>query len=467
MATDCTAGSTKYPQIGKCGYQVYNGIVKITFICIETVVRTDFFEADGNLVCQNWHTYYKGSIEAIKFQDCELAQLQNNFFAPYSNLHTFDISGIDLESLQMDTFVEAKNLKNLIASHNKIAEIPAYLLHKSDKLTSVDFSFNKINRIDLFAFTGDFRLEHLNLSHNNISRLNKKMFSDLLNLEYLDISHNVISTVNDQTFENFTELLHLDLSVNSFGNLNVNTFATLTKLRHLNLSHVGLKTIKASTFSHQSELETLDLSGNNLKTLDSVVFAPEFTQLKSLHIGRNQLRDLNGFTSSKFHNLTIFGIRSNQFNCSFLEEILKIMKLKQLDLLVDSSSKHANGSFVNEMKCNSTDIDRSDENKDMNIDRSDDNINHNDIKVDSDSDSSDIYNNNYQSMAVIIGFIWGSVATVIVIILLILRFIERPFNSNLATVTYIQRQNNTRIPDNGHNIPILLANPKSSQNSNP
>lgn len=93
-------------------------------------------------------------------------------FTNFPKMYETNISNIELETLKLKTFSEAKNVTHLIAPHNRISEIPANIFFNVNKLVRVDFSDNKIIRVD--------RINKIIIS----SQSNGKVSSVALKLEY-------------------------------------------------------------------------------------------------------------------------------------------------------------------------------------------------------------------------------------------------------------------------------------------
>lgn len=274
------------------------------------------------------------SIVEVNFSNNKIQTIDGDVFATAEQLTFLDLSYNKLTNLSVKIFQNLINLKRLLFSHNQIEEIPSFLFHKTVQLVEINFSFNKIKKIDDFAFFSELILKKLNLSHNQLTTVDKQIWEKISNLTHLDISFNKFTFLSPETFKNYGSLELLDLSGNPMKTVNREMFVNLVKLQHLNLSRIDLLEVKPQTFSSLENLQTLDLSHNNLKTLDDSILSPQANQLKLLLIANNQLRELNGFTSTRIPNTKIVGIDSNQFNCSFLKTYLQSITPNNLDLML-------------------------------------------------------------------------------------------------------------------------------------
>ncbi|XP_055309419.1 protein artichoke-like, partial [Sitodiplosis mosellana] len=260
----------------------------------------------------------------------KIIELNENAFVIENKVETLNLAHNDMQVIPVNTFHRLIKLKRLLFSHNQIEAIPSLLFLRSEHLIEIDFSFNKIGEIDEFAFDGDFHLEKMNLSHNQLHSLTPEVMASHINLKKFDVSFNQITVLNPESLKNLQNLELLDFSNNLIEKLYSTTFVNLTKLQHLYLARNRLSEILLGTFQHLIMLETLDLSSNQLKALHSNSFALRPTQLKLLSIANNQLRTMDGITSSLMPNVKIIGMDSNQFSCSFLREFFKTITWQQI-----------------------------------------------------------------------------------------------------------------------------------------
>lgn len=258
--------------------------------------------------------------ESVNLNDVDLSfnkitKIDSDAFPTHVQILNLNFNQI--RELNVQIFQKLLELKHLFLTHNRIVDIPPFLFHSSQNLIELDISFNEIGKIEEFAFFGDVNLEKLNLSHNQITEFYKQIVENHSNLKDLDISWNNITEIKSDTLKSLQNLVALDLSGNLFKEFNNKTFLTLVKLQQLNLSRTALSRVQPGTFSHQINLQTLDLSNNQIRTLDSNILPSQLNQLKWLSVESNQLREVNGFTSSSFTKIE--GVVGSKFECSFLD----------------------------------------------------------------------------------------------------------------------------------------------------
>lgn len=356
--------------IGDCIHEPFG---TITFFCYDHVRPS--FKVEEQLKCSNSVTSLI-YVRRVNLENCQLSRIKYNIWGKNhgenSYLLTLNISAIELQFLPKDFFIGAKRLTTLIATNNRLLDIPPSQFTYCPKLSEVDYSFNKISHIDKDAFDGDSVIKKFNLSHNHINTLPPNVFGDLSEMEILDLSFNIIENVQSNSFVNLSKLITLDLSFSTIGNLQSNSFVNLYELKTLDLSFNRIVGLFSNTFTNLSNLDTLDLSfnritnlqnssvtelsnlqflllsHNNLTNIEMGTFSENkklsfldlshnfitnmdfrtsrLEHLETLHINENQLRELNGFKNLLLPSLNSFAISGNKFNCSYLQKFLDLFE---------------------------------------------------------------------------------------------------------------------------------------------
>lgn len=345
-----TLAASKYEHISECQIQSNHRYYNVSFVCGENNQDNPILYNYPDTVYCSGSRYTKSFVGNITFRNCRFREVDKDFFEMFKNLHTFNISNVELETLQIKTFRDAKKLINLIASNNRLTEIASHLFVNAENLSYVDFSSNTIKRIDSLAFEGAKNLTTLNFSYNQISQLDAHTFS-IPRLLTLDLSSNNLTVIDGHTFDKSSNLKRLNLSQNSIGNLSVETFAYLWNLEHLNLSRTNLSSIQMGTFAHQHKLISLDLSGNRLKKIDFNLFMPILHDLLSLYLGQNQLTDLDGFSNSMYPKLGLLDIKNNEFNCTYLKHFMVTVDWEKLRLHIDERSINPQKGNIRGVSC--------------------------------------------------------------------------------------------------------------------
>ncbi|XP_031639954.1 leucine-rich repeat-containing protein 15-like, partial [Contarinia nasturtii] len=368
---ECVA-SINYHQIGDChyvdSYQSFDGKFNLTFICVETNYENTFFTKDTASTCKrNNYKFYKSAIGVINFKDCDLHQIDSNFFDVYSNVFSLNISNLGLQSLQPDFFKSAKSLTKINASHNYLNEMPT--LNQSNKLVDVDFSYNLIKNINANTFTADSnRVEMLNLSHNNITELSVQLFKTMPELKRLYVSQNRIGDLPSFLFHNSKNLVEVDLSNNQIGriddlaffgdsnldkiNLSNNQLTAFNKkiienhehLTHLDISHNLIDKLKADTFQNLRNLMHLNLAENPIKAVNNETFLT-LVKLEHLNLSKTLLKEIKPRTFLHQINLKTIDLTNNEIqvlNSDIFPDKLEILQT----IFVEGNRLHTLNGFT-------------------------------------------------------------------------------------------------------------------------
>lgn len=335
--------AAKYQEIGDCEY--FDGLIGrsgLNFICTEKSREHNLFKRFYRGICRKYYYcndctngFFKFMIGTIVFENCDLTQIPSDLFVLYEKVHTFNMSNLGVESLQASKFNEAISLTNLLASHNKITEIPANLFNQSNNLTEADFSFNKINKIDPDAFSAENHLTNFNLSFNNISELSVQTFQKLAELKQLVLSNNQITEIPSLLFYKTDKLIEIDLSCNKIrkiddfafsGDLNLKKLNlsrnqltifhqkivdSLLNLTHLDLSENQIGILQPGAFESLQNLAYFDLSGNPIKQVTSKSFEG-LVNLQHLNLTRTLLSTIASGAFSTLKNLQSLNLSNNQ-----------------------------------------------------------------------------------------------------------------------------------------------------------
>lgn len=393
-----TFGEHRYEHISSCNYlEDYS----LKFTCNGVNEEHNIFGGSSLIYCGIYGSYSKSYIRKMNFRNCHFLEIEKDFFNEFNDLiREFNISDVELQKLERKTFQNARKLQKLIASNNKLTEIPAQLFANSPSISYLDFSNNTIDRIDPLAFENVNNLQILNLSKNHLTELPANFVNKTIQIDTLDLSTNKIQRIDqlafeninilvtlnlshneigdkleknwflmaetlDLTWNNFTRLnehifdevgnlKHLNLSYNSIGGMAIGTFAYLTHLETLSLNHNNISSIQMGTFSHQHKLISLDLSENKLKMLDFELFLPILHDLQSLYLNQNQLTDLYGFRNAIFPQLALLDIKNNQFNCSYLRSFIASVDWSHLHMPVDPKLTKVHETNIRGVNCKNT-----------------------------------------------------------------------------------------------------------------
>ncbi|KAL0265936.1 UNVERIFIED_CONTAM: hypothetical protein PYX00_011653 [Menopon gallinae] len=217
---------------------------------------------------------------------------------------------------------EAKDLKNLDLSHNRLATFPKEI----ESLSQLRRLY--LNHNQLTTLPGEIgslsQLRWLYLNHNQLTTLPGEIGS-LSQLQKLYLNHNRLTTLPKE-IESLSQLQELSLYHNQLTEL-PREIGSLSQLQKLSLGNNRLTTLPGEIGS-LSQLQGLDLSHNELITLPGEIGS--LSQLQLLGLSHNELITLPGEIGS-LSQLKDLYIRNNELT-ALPKEIGNLSQLQKLDL---------------------------------------------------------------------------------------------------------------------------------------
>ncbi|CAO1412843.1 unnamed protein product [Diamesa serratosioi] len=340
---------------------------------------------------------YADALTELRLRENRLKKISSGVFMSAKALQTLDLTGNKIEEIEKNAFSKLINLEYLTLSENKIKTLTEDTFKELVKLTSLRLDSNKIQMIEENFFDNNLELTEIRLDTNEIIMIVNKAFDKLLKLKTLNLASNRLHKINVQNtnieklllpynklthidlnknmksfyapynnlksinfngntnlleikvrqnnftnISNFSSLLNLeilDLSYNLLDKLEVSTFARMTNLIKINLEYTNItsNSLTYGTFGHNINLTNLDLSYNSLQHIDINIFNA-LSQLTHLKIDGNNLTEIP-VESLKvtFPKLLLISIVDNDWNCTYLSNMIK--QLKQLNVIVYVFSK--------------------------------------------------------------------------------------------------------------------------------
>ncbi|XP_014468508.1 PREDICTED: chaoptin [Dinoponera quadriceps] len=184
-----------------------------------------------------------------------------------------------------------ESLLRLDLSNNELSHMEDGALSGAQHLLFFNISRNSLNRFNSDVFKGAFSLLQLDLSANFLREFPTDALRHLVELKFLNISNNLITEIEQTHLSGLTELQVLDLSRNNIGRLGVNTFSNLSVLTRLDLSLNALRTIEESSFEGLTKLKWLSLQDNNILLVPSAALT-RLLSLAHLHVQFNRIAAL-------------------------------------------------------------------------------------------------------------------------------------------------------------------------------
>ncbi|XP_071573008.1 uncharacterized protein [Temnothorax nylanderi] len=227
-------------------------------------------------------------------------------------IRVLSLASNNIGSLSRDAFnTLGESLMRLDLSDNELSHMEDGALSDVQHLLFLNISHNSLSRFNSDVFKGIFSLLQLDLSANFFQEFPTDALRHLTDLKFLNISNNLITEIERIHLLSLNELQVLDLSRNNIGRLGINTFSNLIALIRLDLSFNALRTIEESSFEGLTKLKWLSLQDNNIL----LVPASALTQLPSLahlHVQFNRIAALSSeLIRATSTNLMTLGLTRN------------------------------------------------------------------------------------------------------------------------------------------------------------
>lgn len=184
-------------------------------------------------------------------------------FEPFIELVALDISHNNLENVRFTpTPGPLKTLFYLSIAHCGIANVSEWILQTSPRITTLDISGNDLNGLNLNTFAHLERMYSLKMSRGNLSDLDFNLLRHQSGLNFMDLSYNKLETIN---FTLHLPYLHnLYLQGNELTEVINLTKTHMPELRMLDISRNQFSCEYLDTFVPQikREFPHLELAGN-------------------------------------------------------------------------------------------------------------------------------------------------------------------------------------------------------------
>lgn len=318
-------------------------------------------------------------VTEISFVTSVMQTIPTALFESFLGVQRFSAVNVQLEEIHLSDFNSAQQLNYLDLSGNFIKHLDFMSFANMSQLRIVDLSDNQIASIvfdgtettkpeidelkllnlennELKAFNpSSLKIENLNLNNNhleeliitsemlNVSAMNNKILSVKCDqnaiIEVLRLSENRITIEVLLELKHATKLKVLDLSKTMLTDLRVDSFTEMNFLEELNLAGTRLTKIPFGLFLKQKNLKVLNIANNNMEFIDCRCLR-QLTSLTTLDISENNLMILKNCANIKRNspNLTAIALQGNSWTCTYLEKLLSMVFLLEIDV-IDSSRK--------------------------------------------------------------------------------------------------------------------------------
>ena len=267
--------------------------LRINFDDRPPILETNALDGLDSLHTLFMHTCFKNKAREELNNSCQLTRLS---FAHLNRLKEVDLMGIPLTSLDDDFFSKSSHLEKItltrsglkcigvhglkgllqlntaLIQHNEMESVNLQSFADLPNLKEVLLGFNRIKRVDNSRKPSDDdggclhfpKLEVIDLNTNHIAQLGVDTFSKLAHLVRLNLSFNKLAELPATLFKDLIQLQVLDLSHNRLVKIRPGSFDALSKLKKLNLSHNELTRLEPSRLSKLADLNNLNVDGNKI-----------------------------------------------------------------------------------------------------------------------------------------------------------------------------------------------------------
>lgn len=355
-----------------------------------------------------------GLLTFLTLSHNNITEIPASVFADAPQLGMLDLSYNQIEKINKFAFANARSLSRIILSHNKLKTLDGHIFHDIPFLDQVELDYNELETIPLNLFSQNTMIQKVHLDNNKISSLSCEVFQFCLYLDELQLQSNALEEINTTCIPKALEMMnlnnnrlkrlmindakqilatnnsltsiqfgefssnirrlvlknnsladvtlilkklhsleHLDLSHNYIGKLNISTFGQLKRLERLYLSHTNLSNINYGTFANQKQLTVLDISYNNLSSINLDMFSATLKNIVEFYVDGNGLTELKGQTtlSKAFPILRKLGVSNNNFNCTYLSQLLQTINFGQVILNIDPEADSLNTTHISGIPC--------------------------------------------------------------------------------------------------------------------
>jgi len=263
-----------------------------------------------------------------------LTLLEKDSFVSLTDLMFLDINFSELKTIELGAFNWLTKLTHLILMMNNLNEIFPGTFENLSSLEILALDFNEINHLNIAVFSGLTKLTELTIRGNQISELLTGTFESLNSLEFLDLSKNRIEYLNSDVFFGLVNLVILSMAENQLQYLHPHVFLRLPNIKSLNLGkNRGLKFPTDRNFINSISLSGLGIAGCNISSLSVETFT-NVSALSSLHLSENNLKTVDIDILRALPELSELYLYGNPLQCDCqLQELRRWCKDRDLRTL--------------------------------------------------------------------------------------------------------------------------------------
>ncbi|XP_019621745.1 PREDICTED: leucine-rich repeat and immunoglobulin-like domain-containing nogo receptor-interacting protein 2 [Branchiostoma belcheri] len=214
-------------------------------------------------------------VENLAFSYNDIAYMDENILGGFPWLRVLKLGSNKLTSLPSFATNPLENVEQLYLQYNRLSLVPSSTLNQLPNLTTLDLSGNQFTQTILQPFAGVPLLQSLQLNDIKTelsSHFTGSIFLGLQKLAILELSNNSMDAIPSNLSEYVPNLEQLSLQRNNLTQIPNNILSPLPKLTHLDFWFNTIQTIDTDAFSGLPMLNNLILSNNLLSTLPEGTF---------------------------------------------------------------------------------------------------------------------------------------------------------------------------------------------------
>lgn len=222
--------------------------------------------SDGTLMLMNWFDLKKPNTDILSFDIFPNLTISNEIYVlkATSNSSVKGLNTIDNKNIQFLPVNISTTFPGLFALRFKncsISKIDSTNFHRLN-LQLLDISFNKIKSLDVDTFLELKELKVLKINNNLITSLDKKIFSNLNDLYTLSIQENFLGKLHKETLASLTQLETLNINKIGVTVFNGDELEKNTKMLSILMKDNGITKLSPKLFANKTQLIVVNLQGN-------------------------------------------------------------------------------------------------------------------------------------------------------------------------------------------------------------
>ncbi|XP_053674701.1 carboxypeptidase N subunit 2-like [Anopheles nili] len=278
----------------------------------------------------------------FEFRLSNLSEIPRALFTAFPEMQSLDLSETGIEIINKFTFENAKQLRKLMITYNRLTSLTNYIFKGCDQLEELDLSHNELQELKENTFSEIETVNTLRLSSNQLTSLPENVFFTLPNLVLLTLSDNLLTTLSEHMFSK-NPLTMLDLGKNRLLHVHLHEIRTMLEVT---LSENRLTNVTLPPYA-----KTVNISHNSLSTIHVL---PGGDAVEWLSLAHNMLTDIGNI--STLRNLHTLDVSFNALRSLPLTTFLHLSQLQMLNLEATNLTSMEHGLFSSQKNLKWLDI---------------------------------------------------------------------------------------------------------------